>query len=550
MHSKRRCINRVETLASLDFITRVVEDYMKDKEVKKRAWVKNAIIAFLAVMLVLTFFSNTIMNRSLPEVAAQYTSSGSITARIRGNGTVTANESFEVIIYQTRTVSEVPVRLNDKVEIGDVLMSFTGDVSEELKTAEDELRDLERQLEELLLEMSVGDNAVASAARAVQAARNALSDAQNTLAGVQYNEAAFNAAQAANNQAQAAAAAAEATTNAKNYDLGIAQAELDALEAAEDAGGAGTVDPAVMAAAVQKRDAAQFAYDIALVTSTAARTTANATLSDFTTQDGNRSAWISATAAVRSAQLGLDEANSNLTLAQTGDDVSNSLEAIKLRELRRDIEEKRDEIEQLKKDGGRSDITSLVGGIVTAVNISPGEQASPDEVLMVIEVVDRGYSLSFSVSSEQASRVTVGDQAEVDRGWWGWGEEITATLRNIRNDPQNPATNRILHFSISGDVESGSQLNLTLAQRSENYNVIVPNSAIRTDTNGDFVLVVMSRTSPLGNRYFATRVDVTILASDDTHTAVTGGLSGWDFVITTSTAPIDPGMQVRLVDNP
>ena len=38
----------------------------------RRDWVKNAIIIFLAVLLVLTFFSNTIMNYSLPEVAAQY----------------------------------------------------------------------------------------------------------------------------------------------------------------------------------------------------------------------------------------------------------------------------------------------------------------------------------------------------------------------------------------------------------------------------------------------------------------------------------------------
>ena len=38
---------------------------------KNREWVKNAAIVFLAVLLVLTFFSNTIMNRSLPEVATQ-----------------------------------------------------------------------------------------------------------------------------------------------------------------------------------------------------------------------------------------------------------------------------------------------------------------------------------------------------------------------------------------------------------------------------------------------------------------------------------------------
>lgn len=43
---------------------------MEHKEIN-RGWVKNAAIIFLAVLLVLTFFSNTIMNRTLPEVATQ-----------------------------------------------------------------------------------------------------------------------------------------------------------------------------------------------------------------------------------------------------------------------------------------------------------------------------------------------------------------------------------------------------------------------------------------------------------------------------------------------
>jgi hypothetical protein len=188
-----------------------------------------------------------------------------------------------------------------------------------------------------------------------------------------------------------------------------------------------------------------------------------------------------------------------------------------------------------------------VSGVVTQINISPGNQTQRDTPLAVIEVVDRGYSLRFTVTADQARRVNVGDTAEA--GWWG-RDEIRAVLRSIRNDPQNPATSRILEFDISGDVESGTQLNITIGQRSENFEVIVPNSALRSDTNGDFVLLVIARSSPLGNRFFASRVDVNILATDDTHSAVVGGLTGWDFVITQSTRPIEPGMQVRLLDNP
>jgi len=273
---------------------------------------------------------------------------------------------------------------------------------------------------------------------------------------------------------------------------------------------------------------------------------------DLSVQEGYRTEWNAANSNIRRLQQSLEDLIFGLSESQLDSNIETSLTAIKLRELRKDIDLKRDEVEKLEKEGVSSEVTALVGGIIKtiAAGVSPGRPAPPNEVLMTIEVVDRGYSLNLAVTAEQASRVSPGDMAEVDRGWWSWEDDITATLIGIRNNPENPATGRLLHFAVAGNVESGSTLNLTLAQRSESYSTIVPNSAIRTDTNGDFVLVVMSSTGPLGNRYIATRADINILAADDTHTAVTGGLSGWDFVITTSTAPIDPGMQVRLVDNP
>ncbi len=58
-------------------------------ENKIREWVKNAIIVFLVIMLLLTFFSNTIMNYSLPEISArQIEQGGTLSEQIRGSGTV------------------------------------------------------------------------------------------------------------------------------------------------------------------------------------------------------------------------------------------------------------------------------------------------------------------------------------------------------------------------------------------------------------------------------------------------------------------------------
>ena len=75
---------------------------MNENGKKKREWVKTAAIIFLSVMLVLTFFSNTIMNYSLPEVATQYVQSGTITAKIRGSGVVESGDPYNVEVKVRR----------------------------------------------------------------------------------------------------------------------------------------------------------------------------------------------------------------------------------------------------------------------------------------------------------------------------------------------------------------------------------------------------------------------------------------------------------------
>ena len=85
---------------------------------KRREWIKNAAIIFLAVLLVLTFFSGTIQNHSLPEVAVQYTTSDTVSSGVRVSGTVNASQSYSVTLDQTRTVRAVYVRNGDDVSEG------------------------------------------------------------------------------------------------------------------------------------------------------------------------------------------------------------------------------------------------------------------------------------------------------------------------------------------------------------------------------------------------------------------------------------------------
>ena len=96
------------------------------------------------------------------------------------------------------------------------------------------------------------------------------------------------------------------------------------------------------------------------------------------------------------------------------------------------------------------------------------------------------------------------------------------------------------------DINVGQSVTVSVGDKSANYDMIVPNTAIREDKNGTYILVITSKSTPLGNRYTATRVDVTKLASDDTNTAISCGLQGYESVITTATKPVSAGDLVRL----
>ena len=140
----------------------------------------------------------------------------------------------------------------------------------------------------------------------------------------------------------------------------------------------------------------------------------------------------------------------------------------------------------------------------------------------------------------------MGDRADLINSWRY--DDVDVVLAKIQPDKNDPGKKKLLTFNVTGEVTAGQTLNVSVGQKSANYDLIVPNSAIREDNNGKFVLTVESKSSPLGNRYIATRVDVEVLASDDTQSAISGGLYGYEFIITTSTKPVEAGKQVRLAE--
>lgn len=661
-----------------------------ETNVKKREWVKTVAIIFLAVMLVLTFFSNTIMNHSLPEVATANVTSGTINAKIRGQGTVSANETYDVTIKQTRKVASIKVKAGQEVAAGDVLFTLEAEESDELKQAQADLESMELNYEKSLIAASTE---AARENREVQKLQETYNDLlaqyhQYSTMDAKKVELEKTKAEASLKELQKDLAKAQKELSSlqtdKEYtqaqaDVTKYEAEVEQLEAnvkeleekykALENGQSVAEQIQSMERQVKEQSALVAAksnevaelkknkdyaalftlsddennymviyvtdrpvlerklIEILGMTSEEAATEATAMIAAYNavavaqneldglqaglaslqqqlaalkTQQDSYTNKEKVKAELMKAQSDLQQADGKLGLAErtvknfeadikkaeTGvekiqdqvdaqQDVVDKLtnantlasqvksakqaledkifdqslsdgSSLDLEAAKKAIDEKKADIEKLTQNADETEVKAKVAGTVSNIAITAGSNANAETPLITLNLTDRGYTVKISVTNDQAKKVRVGDNAELVNYWYGG--DIQATLENITNDPQNPGKGRLLVFRLTGDVEPDTNLTLSIGQKSANYDCIVPNSAVRTDSNGTFVLAITVKSSPLGNRYTATRVDVQELAKDDTNTAVTG-LSSGDFVITTSTKPIEAGTQVRLVDN-
>ena len=564
---------------------------------KRREWVKNAAIIFLSVMLVLTFFSNTFMNYSLPEVAAQYVQSGTITAKIRGTGTVESGDPYNVKITETRTISSVLVKTGDKVEKGAPLLLLEDKESKELTDAQTALDKAMLTFELAMLgkdvSNSVYNNVQSGNISSMAAYQSRIVAAEAEIDKYQKS---VNEAENALNQLKAAQANVEAggtpDTSSEQAKVNEAQAILDSdeIKLAKDDITRWQNEKAACDAIIKKWHegitesvsgneiigvVSQEEFDVATVNSSRYQELINEKQAFINNNPDKVTAYNNKITALNEAKKQLsDKGNSkvdstNSLKVQTQNwqteydsrkakldvataardqlltDISNELN---LDFQLDDLKKQRDQIAKLQENAVGASIEAPISGTITSVTVKAGDEAQPDTALVTMQPEGKGFTMSFSVTNDQAKRLSVGDKADLVNSWRY--SDMDITLTSIKPDTTDPGQKKLLTFDITGDeVTPGQSLNVSVGQKSANYDLIVPNSAIREDSNGKFILIVESKSSPLGNRYVATRVDVEVLASDDTQSAVSGALYGYEFVITTSTQPVEAGKLVRLANN-
>ena len=548
----------------------------------RRDWVKNAVIIFLAVMLVLTFFSNTIMNWSLPEVAAQYPQSTIITTKIRGNGTVEAAQTYNVTIQESRTVGKVHVRAGDAVKAGDTLLTLDEKESQELIDARAAVSAL--QLEYDKMQVGTGDQTHAAEA-SLQQARDAVDKAEDELYAAQQYESDIKWYD--DQISSANATLREKQTAADNAHTRVTNLESSSSESAVMSANAEYQDaerqvqswvdigannpespnfPDYQAAAnerdrLYREQIAPRVAELAQELTDARQAASNADI-----DVSNAQAYVDSTTAAKDDYMNshpaksVETAQSALTTAENAladleakaaDDAAQKQHDDEVAQMDRDAKAKeladaQAKVADLEEKAAAAKIISRYDGVVQTVNVAAGDTTSAESPLMVVELTEQGYTLTASITREQARYLREGMTAEITNLW---NSGITMTLASITADQANLAGNRTLTFTVQGDdVVVGQQLSFSIGDKNQSYDVVVPSAAVHSDADGSFVYTVVVKPSPLGNRYSVAKTKVEVLASDDTHTAVAGELSTADFVITTSAVPLQPGDQVRIAE--
>ena len=631
---------------------------------RRKDMIKNFIIVFLVIMLILTFFSNTIMNYSLPKVAVQYIQSGTITSVIRGQGTVESGDPYNVMVKYSKTVGSISVKNGQEVKAGDLLLSLEAEDSQELKDAKKALEDAKNAYNAILLSDKVDAAIIASSQGEVDvnAFRDSISNAQAAIKTAEKNvddcqavvdnlnnqislvsgttvteaektnvdnlrtasdnaksaldtaETTLSLAENAVENAQAALTAAKSTKGVAKDTLDAAQAEYDNLSFFKyllDKKNAHEEDETQPE--LSETENAQYESYIAVDSSllyTIEERLASANADLIAASDAYTAAYTEEAEKIANAQATLDIANANLDEAKKAKDAANatyttaynnwknandgiiskqnnttdtvtnlrnqlSVAQINLSNASKNLDDKKSDLSELitkigsireltdaqavidkaqenvdkyQEQSGAAEVYAPINGTVMSINVSSGKKTSTDDPVVVLQPEGQEFTMSFSLENEKAKEISIGDPAEVTNSWWY--NDVTGTVATIRPDQSDPNRKKTITLSLQGSLTAGQNLTMTISSRTSNYDLVVPASAVHNDNKGDYILVVESKSSPLGNRYFANRYDVEVLATDDTQTAINAGLTGYsEYVVTTASKPISAGAQVRLSEN-
>lgn len=562
----------------------------------RRKTIIRIMVAFVAGLALLTFFSNTIMNLTIPKVMGEYATRGNLAYTNTATGTIKVENETKVIGVEGRTIDKIMVSSYDTVNEGDVIATLKPvENTDDLKELEAQLLTLQREKEYAERAPSTSDLTVYETA--VDTAQDTLSEAQDALTAAQNKQSTIDAADATilDQSAQLAeyqSALDYATAEKAGYESQIKTLDdstkilTDQLALYISYGYAITIEEETgyyrftdssgntesvpvgytpvtdeekirdlcyqvnqnidaKAPLQESLDAAQGVID----SNSASIAACELAITNAETSKELAEALPSvsdAQKAVDTAQTGLSTAQKSLSDAQ----VNAGIEADKAQDAAEDrdkqIEELETKIADLEAKIDQTEIKAPASGYVYNISIEEGSVMEKNQTIaFVIPVDDRQCTATFTFPSDVASRLSIGDELDVTMGYVD-----SCTIINIKPDPDNPREYKQVKCTINDAYAfPGESITVRADKSNKDYECVIPSSAVNKDNSGYFVYQIVGSSSPLGDKYTVKRVDVTVEDDDGTYAAISGEKLDKDaMIVVRSEKPLEDGERVRLED--
>jgi RND family efflux transporter MFP subunit len=455
---------------------------------------------------------------------------GDLSAKATASGNVEAQREARLSLELAGTVDEVRVSIGDRVEAGDVLVRLnTAALERAVSNATLNFTIQEANLKDLLDGSSEAETASAQAA--VESAEASLTDVKD---GADPND--ILAARASLASAQAAyddlldgpdsESVRQAQASFSNAEAGLRQAQASYDRVAGDPNIGMRREALDLQQATNNYESAKAAYDKATKGATQEQTQqakagveqARATLQKLLNSP---------------TAVDLSAAESRLAQAQASlDAATDGVSAEKTEVARAQVEQARLNLAEAQEKLDKATLRAPFAGVVTAVHVAAGEQASG----LAVEMADaNNLEVALDVDEVDIGQIAVGQPAVIRLETWP-DAEIAGTVASIA--PKASAGNSaIVSYVVKvalGEtalpVRIGMTADADLITAAREGVVLVPSQAITADREaGTYTVNLVSEDSD-GKRTFA-KTDVTIGLKDGDNTEIASGLKEGDRVL-------------------
>lgn len=504
-----------------------------DRKIKRRAWV---LAGFLIMMSVCTILSRAAASVLVAQVQVEKPGRGKLSYSYGGNGTVVPEQEKTIFLWASQQV-EWAAETGSAVKAGECLIQFRMEyLQQAIQSKQAELTQLEIQVQQQEI-AARGTARVPSAERALKNLEDAQKKLEDTL--------------------EKERRAQEEYDQFDGSTLGGASSERFGESAGQSGGAIGGRNPEIPEElpGIQDPDDSEEAPGNVLPDNS----------SDTSSrQQELKAALEQARADTETARQAADQARTEYQFALKEDSAQNTNEANSIQSAQLGVQSQqvqadkaRRELEELtayQNAGGRicaeEDCTVLMSGVQTGTFTTGAE-------VMVTGI--GGWKLKGFADAKDKEKLKAGTEAEIRLGA---GKKRTVRMESVSAERSegseggaggSGSDSGSLQFCwyarLPENTAAGNGNTFTWnvnAASDQEYEQIIPLSALREDTAGTFCLILSEEKNMLGTVQTAKRIPVTVLEKDAQKAAVTSTLKESDQIIASSEKYVEEGERVRI----